>query len=477
MTTFGIDFGTTNSGAVELQNSTFRNYGNDGKPLPSVVAIDMATGKAKVGAEVKGRFLEYRNDGNFHVIRSVKAFLGSDRHWPTQRGAWTPVMVAAEILRKLSAEVVRYGTEEGIRAATFSVPVGITLAATRALRKAAALAGIKVNGIVKESTAALFRYVHRICHCRYVVVFDWGGGTLDVSVLELRGHTIYERYTKGMPRAGDEIDDAIARKVHAYFCDGAVAFEAIRERERDALLTECERAKCKLSDDNEAYIQLPEYAGKPLISPIDRDFCRPVIEPIVRDAIELLAAAISRAKLSCDAIDEIVIIGGSSRLWLLREMLEADERFAGRSFFAGNPEWDVARGAAVIDQHPGSYALAEIIGLELSDGSYFEMARPGDHPGDQMRSVSLALIEDVPAANVVIDRWEGDPDTCRELAVQFTVPALGFDQEAVELSWRLTEDLTLSVEGKNQARGKESFTEREITPLRFGYRIEGGAQE
>ena len=137
----------------------------------------------------------------------------------------------------------------------------------------------------------------------------------------------------------------------------------------------------------------------------------------------------------------------------------------------------MARGAAVIDQHPGSYSLAETIGLELSDGSYFEMARPGDHPGDQVRSVSLALIEDVPAANVVIDRWEGDPDICRELAVQFTVPALGFDQEAVELSWRLTEDLTLSVEGKNQARGKESFTEREITPLRFGYRIEGGAQE
>jgi molecular chaperone DnaK len=275
---------------------------------------------------------------------------------------------------------------------------------------------------------------------------------------------------EGSPRAGDAIDEDLARRVHAQICDPGVAFDDLSTNERDQLLVRCERAKCELSSAAEAHIWLPEYAGKSRTIPVSRDFCRPAIEPYVRGAIEMLARAISRAGLSVDAIDEIIVIGGSSRLWLLREMLESDPRFQAASSFPDKPEWDVARGASVVDRHPGSYSLAETIGLELSDGSYFELARPGDAPCERISSVNLALVEDVRAANVVIDRWTPGYEAQRELASQFSVPTLGFDQEAVDLSWNITEDLTMAIEGRSPAYGNDSI-KREISRLRFGYRI------
>jgi molecular chaperone DnaK len=474
MTSFGIDFGTTNSAAVELHDATFREYGYGERPLPSIVKIDIATGKAEAGPGVRERQLELEQDGRFHVIRSIKTILDSERHWRTERGRWTPAMVTGEILRTLSNQVRQFGLEDGIRSATFSVPVGVRPAATRVLREAAALAGIRVNSIVKESTAALFRHLERVRDSNYVVVFDWGGGTLDVTVLEIRGHTIYERYVDGLPRAGDQIDEDLARRVHSHFSDTGIGFDDLLGIDRDRLLVVCERAKRELATRPETDIWV-QYAGVSQVSKISREFCRPAIEPYVRDAIQVLAKSISRSGLSIDAIDEIIVIGGSSRLWLLREMME--EHFGAIALFPEKPEWDVARGAAIVDQRPGSYALAETIGLELSDGSYFELARPGDAPANRVSCVNLALVEDVKAANVVIDRWDRDSEARRELAAQFTIPTLGFDQEAVDLTCHITEDLTLSIEGRSPAHGNGSVTKREITRLRFGYRIDTPLEE
>ncbi len=471
MIAFGIDFGTTNSAAVELYEQTFREYGYGQKPLPSIVAIDKATGATKAGPEVREHQLELEQDGRFHVIRSVKTILDSEQHWTTERGRWTPPMVAAEVLKTLSNQVRQFGLEEGIRAATFGVPVGVRPSAARVLREAAKLAGIHVNGVIKESTAALFRHLERVRDCRYVVVFDWGGGTLDVTVLEIRGRTIYERYVAGLPRAGDQIDEDLARRVHPYLCPSGNSFDESPEQERDALRVQCEFAKCHLATSEEVPIRV-QYASKPQTLILSREFCRPAIEPLVKEAIDILATTVSRSGLSVDAIDQVIVIGGSSRLWLLRQMIEDDARFAGIATFPDKPEWDVARGAAIVDQSPGKHSLAETIGLELSDGSYFELARPGDAPTPERCLISLALVEDVKAANVVIDRWDRDSEAHHELAVQFSVPTLGFDQEAVDLSWNITDDLTLSIEGRSRVHGNGAITRREITRLRFGYSID-----
>ncbi len=108
---------------------------------------------------------------------------------------------------------------DGLSRATFSIPVGLTAGARRVLRRAAADAGIDVTGFVTESTAVFFRYWTERQHCRYVAVFDWGGGTQDISVLEISsGGLVHERATMGLPEAGDDVDQAIALYLHSQMC-------------------------------------------------------------------------------------------------------------------------------------------------------------------------------------------------------------------------------------------------------------------
>ena len=466
MSAFGIDFGTTTTAASELDKSRFRDFGYGQRPLSSTVALDLATGEALVGPDAREHIQEHEATGNYEVIRSIKPLLNSGRTWRIGLKTWTPAAITAAVLKALNKQVTIHG---GIQSATFSVPVDIQPSSLKILREAARMAGIAVNGIIKESTAAVFRYMDRVRACRYVAVFDWGGGTLDVSVIEIRGGIIYERYTKGMAHAGDQIDEDIARRVHRHLVD-SMSFDDMHARDRDRLLVQCELAKRGLSAKTSAPIQLMQYGGRSHVFTLTRDFCRPAVEPLVSSAIDLLTSAISGAGLSPDAVDQIIVIGGSGRLWLLREFLEADERFANSTYFSENPEWDVARGAAVVDNSPGCYSVAETIGLELSDGSYYELVRPGDRIDGRKRTVSLALVEDVRAANVVLDRWGDTGQANRQLAGQFTVATQGFDLEAVELSWELTEDLTLAVDGRSKARGLTSEC-REITPVRFGYDI------
>jgi molecular chaperone DnaK len=473
MSAFGIDFGTTTTAAAELDKSRFRDFGYGQRPLSSTVALDLATGEALIGPDSRDHVQEHQATGNYEVIRSVKTLLTSGRTWKIGTRTWTPAMVAAAVLSTLNKQITIRG---GIRSATFSVPVDIRPAALKVLREASRLAGIQVNGIVKESTAALFRYLPRVRHCRFVAVFDWGGGTLDVSVLEIRGNTIYERYTTGMAQAGDQLDDDIARRVHTQLVDSGVSFDDMHARDRDHLLRQCEWAKRQLSTKETTDIQLMQYGGRSRVFRLTRAFCQPTVERLAFKAIDLLSSAISGAGLSPDAIDQIIVIGGSSRLWLLRQILESDERFASSVYFSENPEWDVARGAAVVDSSPGCYSLAETIGLELSDGSYYELVRPGDRIDGRKRTVSLALVEDVRAANVILDKWSDTGQVNRELADQFTIETQGFDLEAVEVSWQLTDDMTLAVEGRSKARGLAS-ERREITPVRFGYDIRNEIEE
>ena len=411
--------------------------------------------------------MELENRGNYRVVRSIKTILDSNRSWQTEAGVWTPEMVAAEILKGVSAQVVG----SGIPSATFSVPVGIRPSAiVCVLRRAAQLAGIRVDGIVKESTAAVFRYLETLKHCQFVAVFDWGGGTLDVSILEIRGGVIYERNTSAMDVAGDGLDEAIARKVQPHILKPEVSFDELLYKDRDDLVVACERAKCQLSKQPSTLIHLMRHAGS--VFEITREFCEPqAIKKTVTNAVEVLATAISRAGLSVDMIDRIVVVGGSSRLWLLKRMLEDDERFAGKLSFADRPDWDVARGAAIVDSSPGSYEMAETIALVLSDGSHLELIRAGEPASQPSRSVSLALIENALSANVVLERWEGSNSERPQLATQFSIDTQGFDLEAVDLRWQVSEDLTLSLEGRSHARGINSIVRREVTPLRFGYRV------
>ena len=473
MNHFGIDFGTTNSGAFEF--NTKQSYGDkEARPLPSIVVIDKATDNAFGGREAWQGRLALTEMGNCHVISSIKTLLESDREWFSAKKRWTVPDVAAVVLAQLNE---RAQTAGGITEATFSIPVGMSPKARRALREAARMSGIKVKGFVKESTAALIRHWEKVKYCRHVVVFDWGGGTLDISTLELQGQSIHELAARGAPIAGDWLDQDLARFVHTSIMKrrgGSKAMEQVPESNQDDLRYRCELAKCSLADSPETQVSLFNYDGESETVELTRALCEPIAESYVRTALDLMESCIVDARLSLDAVDEIIIIGGCSRLWLFREMLHDDLRFRGRYTLAEDPEWDVAHGAAMIEAHPGCFVLGESLGLQLSDGSRLELASSGERSGSAKKSVSLALVEDSKAANIIIDR-RIDEYAERQTALQFSVPTQGFDLEDVRLDYSLTEDLTFHVSGCSAARNNASRVERETGELRFKYSLDGGS--
>lgn len=233
----------------------------------------------------------------------------------------------------------------------------------------------------------------------------------------------------------------------------------------------CELAKCALSSRREVELGLVSYDQKHVSLVLTRDDCGPVVARYVRQAVDLLAHAIREARVSRDEIQEIIVIGGSSQLWLLPEML--GKEFPGRYTLAENPEWDVAHGAAIVEQNPGNFTLAETLGLRLSDESHFELARPGDRPVSEPSSLALALVEDSREANIIVDKWSSDHDQAQpKTALQFSVQSMGFDQEEILLRYRLTEDLTFHLVGQSRSRGVSSRVEHETGELRFGYEME-----
>lgn len=469
MTGFGIDFGTTNSGAIGLDPGGRHLFGDElGAPLPSIVAIDRDTGHATGGREAWALRFELEKDGRYHVIRSIKPYLGTDQHWPTNARVWTVEDVTAFVLKQLSARARSTGVAGGIRAATFSVPVNTHSPAKRSLAKAASQAGIEVQGFVSESTAAVFRYLGLLGHMRHVAVFDWGGGTLDVSVVRLRSGAVHELAVASERIAGNAIDEEIARDFHRRLQierGTSRRFEEVAVHDRNTLILEAERIKVALSRVPEERV-VAMYDGRLADLLVSRESLKAVASTFVRQALEVLAGTIHQAGLSVDEIDQILMVGGTSQLWALRQALSDDARFPNH-YMADSAEWDVAHGAALLNARPGNYEVGESVALKLADGSLVDLLKCGDAVTHVQRMLDLVLIEDTGEANLLFQRAiPGQPPTTSAM----TVPTLGFLQEELKLEYIVQPDLSFVAKGRGMRTGKTSETE--LANLRFVYRLD-----
>jgi molecular chaperone DnaK len=476
MSSFGIDFGTTNSAAVKLiAHGEPQKYGDEaGAPFPSIVAIDRATGEAFAGRNVWEGREKFTESGNYIVVQSVKSLLAKDEVWTTEEGPWTPTDVASFVLKQLSLRAETLGLEP-IRKATITIPVDFSSRSRQALRKAAEQAGIEVSTFITESTAAFIRYLPQLHHCRYVAVFDWGGGTLDVSILEIRDKTVSELSIEVMEIAGDEIDGDLAKTIHARVMESrgeSQPFDSMLPADRDNLRTKCERAKCELSTADEFDVLLASYSGKPLHFTVRRDWFESLIGVHVELAIEVLVRAIQKAGLSFEAVDRILVIGGSSKLRLLRSKLRNDPRLSASLQFSTDAEWDVAAGAAILEQSPGSYEIAESIGVVLSDNSFYEIVQSGERVHSSPRRVRLCLVEDARQANIVLaKRGLNSRSAAIETFLSFGIDTLGFNLEALELSYMVTRDLVFRTWAESAVAGNSGVVQREFSKLRFGYHL------
>jgi len=142
--------------------------------------------------------------------------------------------------------------------------------------------------------------------------------------------------------------------------------------------------------------------------------------------------------------------------------------------WAAEPEWAVARGAAILQKSPGDFELSESIAIELSDGSFLDLFKNGDQAGKANSALTVALVEDAKTANILLHR-RTQPGDHYGLLLPVAVPVMGFDLEDIHLALELTCDLTLDVTARSGRLNARHTIRKETQELRFAYSLlQGG---
>lgn len=479
---FGIDFGTTNSATVgyAFMGDRYEKilYGDEEqRPVPSVVAINKTDCTVYTGREAWERRQELSQECEY--IPSVKSLL--DQNWKkTISGkTWTPVEVAAEVFKGLQKNVYdRTGIlmEEAIVA----IPVGLNAYKRTMLRNAAALSGIKITSFVSEPTAAFFANYKDIRNDNTVAVFDWGGGTLDVSVLRHYEGKIFELATGGRPEAGDIIDRKIAEKVHARIARKKkinVSFDDMPAINRDMMIVRAERAKRAMYDDDTATISINNYGEFGAIrETLDYDWFAEIIDANVDDAIECFNRVVEESGVGISNLDRIIMVGGSSNLRPLIEKL--DVKYGEKLYFPDETMWNVGVGAAMLSATPGFYFANQKIGVRLSDNTLFPLLKENTKIDNWKTKHHFAIVDSNKEARFI---FSGSTDLERDETkyVTLQIPSYSFLQEQIILEANIDDDLVFNVKAYSSMRPQEFQRVWRYERLKCYYRLpeEGGLFE
>lgn len=454
---FGIDFGTTNSAVVWYERgrttARFLSIGDeDHHPYPSIIAIDNLTQQVTGGRTVKEKVIQLR-EGNAHlVVESVKTALDEDAFWPTPARTWNAEDIASKLFEALSARTERV-VGELIRHAVVAIPVGMSSKQRAAIRRAARTAGIEVTNFISEPTAAFIAHAKELRPNRYVAVFDWGGGTLDISVLENRDGCILERHTDGSDKAGDYIDHRLAEWIHSRVAEQRgldLAYENVDPRERQILLNQAEQCKCRLQDESATpqQIALGSYAGTTYVEQtVTPQELNNLIRPVIDEALDRLVRCIRDAGVSEEEIGKLIVVGGTSKLQSLQKELR--RRWARPNIiFPEDAEWDIAKGAAWLAANPGEHRTAESIGVVLSDGEYHPIFPAGTQLEDSTFHLGFGLVEDSSTALFDFAAQNGKDSIPRHIG-NLRVNSFGFRDEVIELETKINEDLVFEAIAHN----------------------------
>lgn len=348
----GIDLGTTNSlvGVVDGGFPLLLADEQGSRLTPSAVHL-AADGTVTVGAAaLRRRVLEPER-----VITSVKRLIGhraGEAGWapPYDLAALgvTPVQVSAAILRHLKA-VAERAMEQTVTRAVITVPAFFNEAQRAATREAGLLAGLTVERILSEPTAAALAYgLDKLEGRRRIAVYDLGGGTFDVSVLELREGVFEVLATAGDTRlGGDDLDRLWAESIWKRLAPtGAPGWEALAMPQQVRLIEAAEQAKKTLSEKNQATLELPFFdGGWSLEAEVSRAELERVAAKWVEATRKHCLRALSDANLKPGALDEVVLVGGSTRMPLVQEKVSV--WFGREPSTSQHPDESIALGAVI----------------------------------------------------------------------------------------------------------------------------------
>lgn len=473
---FGIDFGTTNSATVGYvvmdEKPEMVKYGDEeGRPIPSVVAIDRTTGNVFTGRDAWDKKMELSESCEY--IPSVKTILDTEQVKTIAGREWTAVDVASEVFKQLKANV-KNRTGIDMEEATVAIPVGFSASKRGKLREAAEKAGIRVRSFISEPTAAFFANYNELKSSSIVAVFDWGGGTLDVSVLQHINGKVYELATVGKDVAGDYIDSKIAKRIHAKIARKKgieIAFEDMPSSAQDMMRVRAERAKRMLGDDDTATISINNYgAFGACRETLEYDWFADIVDPEVTMAMGCLEEAIHQSGVGLANIDRIVMVGGSSNLRPLLEKM--DEKYGDKLFFPEETMWNVAQGAAMLAMTPGDFYSSQSIGIVLSDDAYYEILKPDTPVQGWEHTCHFGIVDSSKEARFV---FGGSPDieASPERFKTLSVPAYRFLQEQIVLKATIDPNMVFTVIAGSNMQPSEFRRLWEYTQLKCYYKLPG----
>jgi molecular chaperone DnaK len=359
----GIDLGTTNSviAVVEGQEATVITLAEGSRLCPSVV------GFSKNGERLVGRLAKRQSLASpERTISSIKRKMGTDYKVEIDSRQWSPQEISAMILQKLKADAEAYLSEK-VEKAVITVPAYFTDAQRKATRDAGAIAGLDVVRIINEPTAAALAYGIEREDIQNVLVWDLGGGTFDVTLLELGDGLFEVKATCGDTRLGGDDWDARLMEWMAEQFAKEHGIDLRRDRmAMQRLKEEAEKARIELSHLTTANINLPFLSsgpGGPLH--LDLDITRAQMERICSDLLDRLIPptrqALRDARMKEADLDRILLVGGATRMPAVQELVR--HMFGKEPYRGLNPDEAVAVGAAL----QGGVLNGEVTGALLLD--------------------------------------------------------------------------------------------------------------
>ncbi len=343
----GIDLGTTNSCVAVMEGGepTVITNPEGARTTPSVVAFTK-TGERLVGQVAKRQAITNPD----RTIMSIKRDMGTDRKISIDDKNYSPQEISAMILQKLKADAEAY-LGETVSQAVITVPAYFSDAQRQATKDAGKIAGLEVLRIINEPTAAALAYGLEKDSDQKIMVYDLGGGTFDVSILEIGDGVFEVLATSGNNRlGGDDFDE----KVMNYLADEFQKENGIDLRQDKMALQRlkeaAEKAKIELSGVTSSNVNLPFITAdttgpKHLDITITRAQFDALTSDLVEKTMEPTRNALRDANLSPSDIDKVLLVGGSSRIPAVQE---AVQKFIGKEPHKGiNPDECVAIGASI----------------------------------------------------------------------------------------------------------------------------------
>lgn len=343
----GIDLGTTNSCVAVMEGGEAVVIANaeGNRTTPSVVAFTK-DGERLVGQVAKRQAITNPD----HTISSIKRHMGSDHKVDIDGTAYTPQQISALILQKLKKDAESFLGQD-VKDAVITVPAYFSDSQRQATKDAGAIAGLNVLRIINEPTAAALSYGLDKGNDHAILVYDLGGGTFDVSVLELGDGVFEVKATSGNNKlGGDDFDERVMEYLVAEFKKSHGIDLKNDKMALQRLMEAAEKAKCELSTVTSSNINLPFItANESGPQHLDITLSRAKFDELTADLVEKTMGptdtALKDSGLSVSQIDKVILVGGSTRIPAVQEAIK---KKLGKEPFKGvNPDECVALGAAI----------------------------------------------------------------------------------------------------------------------------------